>query len=104
MIVALFSFSLQIHVLHNSTEIIGLLIWPNIQYNIWHFLNAANLVYITTQNDTFYVDKSVAGGHKYYYVITALDRVNNESPPSNQIAVAIPQHVLSDRMKAINSE
>jgi uncharacterized lipoprotein YddW (UPF0748 family) len=81
------------------------------RYNIFrsekspvNFLNADNLVHITAQNDTFYVDKSIVGGHRYYYVITALDRVNNESPPSNQVAVTIPQYVLSDRMKAINSE
>lgn len=81
------------------------------RYNIFrsekspvNFLNAANLVHITAQNDTFYVDKSIVGGHRYYYVITALDRVNNESPPSNQVTVTIPPYVLSDRMKAINSE
>lgn len=81
------------------------------RYNIFRskrnpvdFLNAENLIHITTNTDTFYVDKSIQAEHTYFYVVTALDRVNNESPPSNQVKVIIPQYVLVDSLKVINSE
>ena len=37
----------------------------------------------------------------YFYVVTALDRVNNESPPSNEAQVVIPQFsdISSTRIK-----
>jgi len=68
------------------------------------FMDAANLIHITAKADTFFVDKSIEPGKQYYYVVTALDRVNNESPPSNEIAIMIPHFALSDGMKANNSE
>ena len=81
------------------------------RYNIFRsenspvdFLNAKNLIHITAKADTFYVDKSITLGHTYHYVVTALDRVNNESPPSNEVTVMIPQFVLVDSLGIINSE
>ena len=68
------------------------------------FLNAENLIHITAKSDTFYVDQSIKWGHTYHYVVTALDRVNNESPPSNQVSVMVPQYVLIDNLEFINSE
>ena len=81
------------------------------RYNIFRserspvdFLNAQNLIHITAKCDTFFVDKSIQNEYTYYYVVTALDRVNNESPPSNQVKVIIPQYVSLDSLKVINSE
>ena len=36
-------------------------------------------------------DTSVQLGHRYWYVVTAVDRVGNESPPSTPLAVEIAQ-------------
>ncbi|MDZ7265252.1 MAG: family 10 glycosylhydrolase [candidate division KSB1 bacterium] len=54
------------------------------------FLDAENLIHVTAKPDTFYIDASAKPGRTYHYVVTALDRVGNESPPSNQAAVALP--------------
>ena len=75
------------------------------RYNIFRskespvdFMNAENLIDITAKLDTSFIDKSVQPGCVYYYVLTALDRVNNESPPSNQVSVMVPQYVLLDSL------
>ncbi|HEX9971102.1 MAG TPA: family 10 glycosylhydrolase, partial [bacterium] len=68
------------------------------------FMNAENLIYITAKPDTFYVDTTIKPGRTYQYIVTALDRVNNESPPSNQVSVMIPQLALADGVAMKNSE
>ncbi|OLF07785.1 glycosyl hydrolase [Actinophytocola xinjiangensis] len=45
--------------------------------------DARNLIATTTGRTTTYTDTTAAKGRKYTYVITALDRTNNESTPSN---------------------
>lgn len=55
-----------------------------------NFQNAEKLIHITAQPDTFFIDTDVKPGRNYYYIVTALDRVGNESPPSNQAAVMLP--------------
>jgi fibronectin type 3 domain-containing protein len=35
-------------------------------------------------------DSSVQPGHRYWYIVTAVDRAGNESPPSSPVAVDIP--------------
>jgi len=110
--------NLRAHVLKSGNV---LLIWSPMdssldtgdirRYNIFrseknpvNFMNAENLIHITAKADTFYVDKLIEWGHTYHYVVTALDRVNNESPPSNQVRVIIPQYVFIDNLKIIDSE
>lgn len=67
------------------------------------FFNAENLIHITAQADTFFIDRTVRPGHRYHYVVTALDRVNNESPPSNQVTIFIPRLAMADSNHAIVS-
>ncbi len=81
------------------------------RYNIFRskkspvdFNDGENLIHITTKADTFYVDRSVQSAQSYFYVVTALDRVNNESPPSNEVSVIIPQFVMAESLKVANSE
>lgn len=81
------------------------------RYNIYRsekspvdFFSAENLIHITAKADTFYVDTSIKGGHKFNYVVTALDRVNNESPPSNQVSVMIPQLAIAASLRNANSD
>ena len=81
------------------------------QYNIFRsekrvvdFMNAENLVHITAKPDTFFVDTSITPGKTYQYIVTALDRANNESPPSNQVSVRTPQFVMADSLKNFLSE
>ena len=46
--------------------------------------NAQNILEIIFDaNRTFYTDQAVRGGSRYTYVITAIDRLKNESGPSN---------------------
>jgi len=73
------------------------------RYNIFRsnkspvkYNDARNLIHITATNDTTFFDSDVELGKKYYYVVTALDRVNNESPPSNELEVKIPSFVMSE--------
>lgn len=68
------------------------------------FMNAENLIYITAKPDTFFVDTTIQPGKTYRYIVTALDRVNNESPPSNQVSVLIPQLAVTDATKNSTSE
>ena len=81
------------------------------RYNIFRseqspvdFFNAQNLIHITARADTFFVDSSIKPGKNYHYLVTALDRVNNESPPSNQVMIAVPQIAFWDSLKILNSE
>ncbi len=78
------------------------------RYNIFRsstspvdFRNAQNLIHITAAADTFYLDSEIESGQVYFYTVTALDRVNNESPPSNEIRVMTPHFVFSDRSKSV---
>jgi len=81
------------------------------RYNIYrspkspvNFMDARNLIHITATSDTVFFDSSVELGQTYYYVVTALDRVNNESPPSAELEVVVPQFVLSDSVKYLNAD
>ena len=74
------------------------------RYNIYRsmkspvdFMDAQNLIHITAKADTIFFDNDVELGKTYYYVVTALDRVNNESPPSNELEVNVPLFVAADK-------
>lgn len=45
--------------------------------------NANNLIGITNQDEETYTDNSVAANSIYFYTVTSLDRLYNESPGSN---------------------
>jgi len=55
------------------------------------FNNASNLIAIISSNNTTYTDNSVTPGTgtSYYYAVTALDRISNESASSNVVPDAI---------------
>jgi len=81
------------------------------RYNIYRSLqtpvdisDARNLIQITAAADTFFLDAQIEPGRNYYYVVTALDRVNNESPPSNEIRVATPHFVFTRRAKEVTMD
>lgn len=50
-------------------------------------LNSQNILHISFQNFTFYLDTDVEKGKRYNYLVTALDRLKNESEPSGPIGV-----------------
>lgn len=52
-----------------------------------------HLYHVVTAEDTVFFDADVIPGKTYFYTVTALDRVNNESPPSNEANITIPQLV-----------
>jgi hypothetical protein len=49
-----------------------------------------NILHIQYNADPFYNDSSILRGKTYLYVITAIDRLKNESDRSPTIAVTIP--------------
>lgn len=52
--------------------------------------DARNILHITyNPQHLSYTDHTVEAGKQYFYVVTALDRLKNESFPSNQLAVKI---------------
>lgn len=48
-------------------------------------LNAKNIIKISFEDFTFYLDTNAEKGKRYAYVVTALDRLKNESEPSNVV-------------------
>jgi len=51
--------------------------------------NPAHVLHIAYNNSTFYEDNTVQKGKTYLYVITAIDRVKNESDRSPTIAIIL---------------
>jgi len=47
------------------------------------------ILHIQYNTDTFYTDKTIKKGKSYLYVVTALDRLKNESEPSPTIAAPL---------------
>ena len=81
------------------------------RYNIYRsqkstvdFMDARNLIHITATPDTVFYDSTVESGQTYYYIVTALDRVNNESPPSAVLKVVVPQFVMVDSLKYFSAD
>ena len=50
-----------------------------------------NLIHIARAKETAFIDAVPDPDKTYFYVVTALDRVNNESPPSNEVRVIFPK-------------
>lgn len=50
-------------------------------------LNPKNVLKIRFEDFTFYLDTTTEKGKKYTYVVTALDRIKNESEPSEVVGV-----------------
>jgi hypothetical protein len=66
---------------------------PNVTYNIYRSMTSGgpytklNSSLIAT---TTYLDTTVQAGQTYYYVVTAVDASNNESPKSIEVKGAVP--------------
>ena len=57
--------------------------------------NSSNLIAITWNDTTRYADNAIQSGTTYYYVVTALDRFQNESTASNTAtATTLPLNLL----------
>jgi len=52
--------------------------------------NPKYMLHIQYNNSTAYIDQTVKKGKTYLYVVTALDRLKNESDPSPTIAAILP--------------
>jgi uncharacterized lipoprotein YddW (UPF0748 family) len=50
-------------------------------------LDASNIVKISFEDYTFFLDTTVEKGKRYSYLVTALDRLKNESDPSGPVGV-----------------
>lgn len=65
--------------------------------------NADNLLAITWNDTTGYRDNTVQQGTSYYYVVTALDRHQNESAASNTASLtALPLQLVNFAVKRAN--
>jgi len=58
--------------------------------------DARDLLHITSNLDNEYFDTTAKFGTQYFYAVTALDRVGNESPPSNILEINIPLIAASE--------
>ena len=66
--------------------------------------NANNLIGITWKDTTGYRDNTVASGTQYYYVVTALDRFQNESAVTNTATITtLPLQLVSFSFKRKNN-
>lgn len=52
-------------------------------------LNPKNILKISFEDFTFFIDTTVEKGKRYNYLVTALDRLKNESDPSGPVGVEI---------------
>ena len=52
--------------------------------------NPKNIIHIQYNTDTNFVDESAQPGKSYLYLVTALDRLKNESEPSVTILATMP--------------
>ncbi|MGY3054565.1 uncharacterized lipoprotein YddW (UPF0748 family) [Pedobacter sp. UYEF25] len=50
-------------------------------------LNPKNMVKISFEDFTFFLDTNVQAKHRYSYLVTALDRLKNESEPSGPVGI-----------------
>ncbi|MNR00246.1 hypothetical protein D3C85_1160130 [compost metagenome] len=50
-------------------------------------LNARHIVRITFEDYSFFLDTNVEKGKRYSYLVTALDRIKNESEASGPVGV-----------------
>ena len=51
----------------------------------------SHILHIAYNNSTSYQDKTIQKGKTYLYIVTALDRLKNESDRSPSIAVVVPK-------------
>ncbi len=66
--------------------------------------NANNLIYISPADEVTYTDYTVGQGVNYYYVVTALDRLHNESIVSNTASIlALPMQLVDFAVQKNNS-
>lgn len=50
-------------------------------------LDAKNIIHVSFEDFTFYLDTNAEKGKRYNYLVTALDRLKNESEPSGPVGI-----------------
>ncbi|MBL7768320.1 MAG: family 10 glycosylhydrolase [Flavipsychrobacter sp.] len=63
-----------------------------------------NLIAITNQDETSFEDHSVEPDQTYYYLVTSLDRLHNESAPSNTATFQLPVIVCPANQQSVLDE
>ncbi|MNL84724.1 hypothetical protein D3C87_2127850 [compost metagenome] len=53
-------------------------------------LDPKNIVKISFEDYISFIDTGVESGKRYSYLVTALDRLKNESDPSGPVGVEVP--------------
>ncbi len=48
--------------------------------------SSANLIALTNTDENTFTDNTIAAGNTYYYTVTSLDRLHNESSPANTVS------------------
>lgn len=66
------------------------------------FANAANILAITPSVINTFEDKTAEAGKVYYYSVTTLDRLANESTGTNQVLVCTSVPQITDYVQALN--
>ena len=71
------------------------------------YTNSANLIAVISSNDATYTDNAVTPGQgtSYYYAVTSLDRISNESVASNVVpdAITLPVKLINFVAKKDNN-
>ncbi len=65
----------------------GYVIYRFVEGEKVNILDPKNILRISFEDFTFYLDSSVEKGKRYNYLVTALDRLKNESEPSGPVGV-----------------
>lgn len=76
-------------------------------YVIYRFLqneqidltNPANIIGIRREQGEFFIDKKVNTGSSYRYIVTAVDKLHNESEPSKAVIISYPESSWTDFFK-----
>jgi hypothetical protein len=66
--------------------------------------SAENLLAITNQDETSFEDHSVESDQTYYYLVTSLDRLHNESLASNTATFQLPAIDCPDKQQTVLDE
>ncbi|QHS54544.1 family 10 glycosylhydrolase [Mucilaginibacter sp. 14171R-50] len=74
----------------DSEAVYGYVIYRFQQNEKFDMADPKNILHIQYDSETLYMDSNVKPGQTYYYVITALDRLKNESDRSPTMMVTAP--------------
>lgn len=68
----------------------GYVVYRFVEGDKVNILNPKNILNISFEDNTFYLDRSAEKGKEYTYVVTALDRIKNESEASDAVSIERP--------------